>query len=310
MASVFWKPYTSCMFRSNSPIKLQVSGPSPKRIVVLRALGLADMLCAVPAFRALRATFPNSEISLAGLPWAKTFVQRFPHYIDRFIEFPGSLGLPEQEAAMASFLMEMKNFHFDFAVQMHGSGSHANSVVRRFGARFCLYPADESDVRRPLKLLEFLGIPSRGEELEFPFYPKDFQEWTRLAKDYQLKRSEYVCVHPGPAANDRNWLPEQLARAADSLAQEGRTVVLTGTQQERDQTLEVQDKMKFPALNLVGETSLGALGALIENSQLLVSNEPSVLFMADALRTPSVKVTRERPQLPRNHQLQLELVQS
>src|SRR5207248_1148704 len=116
----------------------RLSEPRPRRVVILRALKLGDLLCAIPAFRALRGALPDAEITLVGLPAAEAFVQRFPEHLDRFYAFPGFPGLPEQPPDVRqwpSFLTALQDEHFDLALQMHGSGSFVNPVTVLFGAR-------------------------------------------------------------------------------------------------------------------------------------------------------------------------------
>src|SRR5207249_22584 len=71
--------------QTQAPIPTDLGDPPPRSIVMLRALQLGDLLCTVPVFRAIRRAFPDAEISLIGLPWARELIDRLPGYIDELI---------------------------------------------------------------------------------------------------------------------------------------------------------------------------------------------------------------------------------
>jgi len=98
---------------------------APASVVVFRARQLGDMLCAVPALRALRTALPQARIALVGLPWAQQFAARFPGYVDEFLPFPGHPLLrdqPVRHAALADFYGGLAARRFDLAIQLHDSG--------------------------------------------------------------------------------------------------------------------------------------------------------------------------------------------
>jgi ADP-heptose:LPS heptosyltransferase len=284
---------------------------SPRRIVIFRALQLGDMLCAVPALRALRAAWPGAEIVLMGLPWAATFVGRYPRYLDGFREFPGFPGLPERVPELdriPAFLEEIRRERFDLALQMHGNGRLTNPLVALFGARqtagfyqpgeccpdphrFLPYPDRGAEVRRLLALVEFLGCPAQGVELEFPVCERDRRALREVAGARDLRRGEYACVHPGASVPERRWPPERFAAVADALAARGLRIVLTGTEAEAALARTVGRAMRAPSVELAGKTDLGMAAALIDDARLLVCNDTGVSHLAAALRVPSVVIS-------------------
>lgn len=288
---------------------LRLGGRPLERVAVFRALRLGDLLCAVPALRALRAALPAARITLIGLPWAADFARRFSHYIDDFIAFPGAPGFPERTASaaeIAEFDRRAYAERFDLALQWHGNGRISNSIVGALASecagfysadapcsdpeRFLPYPEEQPEIRRLLRLLEFLGIPDQGEALEFPI---THAEWRALAErrtGFGLRPGQYVCIHPGGRAPARRWPPERFARAADYLAGRGLPVVLTGTAAEAGLTAAVARSMLSPCINLAGHAAMGVLAALFTGARLLVCNDTAVSHMAAALKVPSVVV--------------------
>ncbi len=278
-------------------------------LLVFRALHLGDMLCAVPALRSLRAALPATRITLVGLPWAEQFAARFPAYVDEFIAFPGDASFPEQavrQHELADFHEVMRARRFDMAVQLHGSGTRSNDVVRGFGARAMagfgsgaahdgeyLHPYPDSGAE-PLRLLELvrqLGAPDRGIHLEFPITDSDERELGASGLGAQAVPGNYICIHPGARERDKCWAPERFAQVADTLATEtGMQVVLTGSAGEAALTAAVASHMRSRAIDAAGPVSIGAMATLMSRARLLISNDTGVSHIAAGLGLPSVVI--------------------
>lgn len=288
---------------------LKLSSAYVKKIAIFRALQLGDMLCAVPAIRALRASYPDAEITLLGLPWAKSFTERFKDYIDRFIWFPGYPGLPEQEFSapvFCTFLEKMIGEEFNLILQMQGNGTIVNPMIELLGAEysagyfkegiyapdnglFMEYPNYGHEAERHVKLMEFLGIPPLGTDLEFPLTARDYADFNETALPIEEKK--YVCIHPGSRGAWRRWPPDYFARLADIVAGQGFTPVLTGTSDELDIVNAVVSHMFHPPVIAAGKTSMGAVAVLIAKAFALISNCTGVSHIAAALKTPSVVIS-------------------
>ncbi|MCE7042853.1 glycosyltransferase family 9 protein [Dyadobacter sp. CY312] len=289
---------------------MKFSPVTTRRIAIFRALQLGDMLCAVPAFRALRAAYPDAEITLLGLPWAASFCSRFSMYINRFIHFPGFPGLPEQpfnEVEWAKFVRQMRSEKFDLILQMQGNGNIVNAMLEDLQAGsvagfhsegnyrnddlFLEYPTGISEIDRHLRLISHLGIPVLGNELEYPIM--DIEKENLYSKHPFLLDGDCVCVHPGSRGAWRQWPPSHFALLADYCAGMGFKVVVTGTYEEASLTNHVIGLMKYPAIDLTGQTNLGEIGQLIKTASLLISNCTGVSHIASAVRTPSIVISMD-----------------
>lgn len=286
-----------------------VDSVAPRRVAVFRALQLGDMLCCVPALRALRAALPDAQITLIGLPWARTFAARYADLIDAFEVFPGAHGFPEQPedgTGLPVFVDAMRERRFDLAIQLHGSGGIANELVAQFGARalagfkqpgetpphgcFVDWPDALPEPERYNVLMRAMGIDTPGAALWFPLTADDLAEYESIVARHGLHPERLVLVHPGAQLPSRRWPAERFAAIADELATDGWQIAVTGTASEVELTARVVGAMTQPARHLAGETSLGALAALVAHARLVVCNDTGLSHVAAAMHTRSVVV--------------------
>jgi ADP-heptose:LPS heptosyltransferase len=280
----------------------------PRSVAVVRLrTGLGDLLCGVPALRALRARLPRATISLVTFREMTPVVERQAAYVDELLPFPGWPGIPERPprpARIPRFLAACRARRFDLAIQAYGARHAADEVTALLGARrtagFCApdapppgggflpYPERLHEIDRQLALMQHLGAPARGRHLEFPTSGRDAEDATALRATEAL--DFYAVLHPGATAASRRWPAEHFAAVGDALAADGLRVAVTGTAPERRLTADVVATMRSPAVDLGGRTVLGAFGAVLRDAALLVSSDTGAAHLAAAVGTPAVVV--------------------
>lgn len=282
-----------------------------KTIGIFRALQLGDLLCSIPAIRALKTFVPEARISLIGLPGSAPVVKRFGMYLDELIVFPGYPGLPEQEydiKVIPAFIQEMQLRKFDLILQMQGNGTLVNQMIELLGAEdsggfytpddykppgelFMPYPDFGHEIDRHLRLMKHIGICECSNLLEFPIYDTDLEAYEKL--NLGVYKGQYICIHPGSRDEIRQWPRINFARIADLCIKRGFDVVLTGTSEELEIVNEVAALMTGKPVIAAGKTDLGTMAVLLSEAYALISNCTGISHMAAALNVPGIIISMD-----------------
>ena len=250
------------------------------RIVVLRALGLGDLLTAVPALRALHDHHPDSDLALATTSPMADLGRALPG-VDRVAEVEELAPLPRRLVGP------------DLAVNLHGSGPESHRLLERLDPDRLIgfdrpdvaaptgppWDPDEHEVVRWCRLLDEEGIPADPGRLDVSVPPGPVPEDAAGA----------TVVHPGAKAGARRWPPSRFAAVARDLHRRGHRVVVTGSPDERHLAVRVAGEAGLPSTAvLAGRTDVLGLARVVASAARVLCGDTGVAHLATATGTPSV----------------------
>jgi hypothetical protein len=244
-------------------------------VVALRALGLGDLLTAVPALRGLRRAWPAARLVLAGPPEVGRWLASIG-VVDEVLEVRD---LTDGRSLLTGAGTP------EVAVNLHGRGPQSHRLLaqlrpRRLVAYSCPeaghlegpeWHLDEHEVDRWIRLSQWAGGDATVDDLLLP--PRG-------------RRGEHVVVHPGAASGSRCWPPRRWGEVAAALASRGHPVVVTGTAGEAARCAAVARAAQ--AEDRCGLDDVAGLGRLVGTARLLLSGDTGVAHLGTAFRTPSV----------------------
>lgn len=291
-----------------------------RRIAVLRAGGLGDLLFALPAVRALAAAYPEAEVTLLGTRLAAELLEGrpgVPHLVRPLPPIPGvgaGADARVDEDRVAAFVAEQRRERYDLAAQFHGGGRFSNALLRELGAGCTIGAVAE-------------GAPGLDRGIDHVYYQHEIVRWLEVAGlvgappveleprldatetelEFGLRRcggagqgrdsQQVVAVHPGATDPRRRWPVECFAELVSALARDGvRTVLVGSGEEERRLCADIGSKADLggSASGLVddasGRLSISELVGVLAAADAMVGNDSGPRHLAQAVGTRTASV--------------------
>lgn len=272
-------------------------------VLVARLDSDGDVLLAGPAVRAVAAG--AGRVTLMCSPRGRAAAELLPG-VDELLVYAAPWIDPEPEPverertlAIVADLATRDVEHAVILTSFHQSPLPLALLLRLAGVAFVgaiseEYPgslldvrhrvsADVHEVERALSLSAAMGyrLPpdddgalrvKRSPDVPFPALPRP-----------------YVVVHPGASVPARAWEPQLAASLVRTLAERGRSVVVTGGPGERDLTAMVAGETAG-AVDLGARTDLAQLAEVLAGAEVVVSGNTGPAHLSAAVGTPVVSL--------------------
>lgn len=287
-----------------------VDWPALRRLLVVRADNLGDVLMTSPALRALRRAAPRARLTLLAAPAGAAAAALLPEVGGVLVESPSwqQLGCePADPAAEAALVRRIAAGNFDAAVVLTSFSQSpwpaayacllAGVPVRvgmskEFGGASLTHwvpavPDETHQVDRMLAVLDAVGVPAADPRVTVQVPPTAAPAArAALASAGVPAGADYAVLLPGASCASRRWPAERFAAAAGRLARAGLVPVAVGTAREREL---VAPAAAVPgAYGLVDGVDVPGLAALLAGAAVAVTNNSGGLHLAAAVGTPVV----------------------
>ena len=279
-------------------MKLPLTTP-PESICLLRLSAVGDVCHLLPVIRTLQNRWPQTR--LTWIIGKAEYALVYDIADIEFIIFDKSDGI----SAYRRLHRDMHGRRFDILLHMQMAlrASLASLLVpagirigfdrrrardfqwmftnRRIHHRDCQHVMDSF-----FEFIRTLGVDERVLTWNIPI-PDEI----RREIEPNLPADPFVVVSPCSSMSYRNWTAEGYAAVVDyAMDKYGLSTVLTGgpTEIERKYGMEILQLCNHKPVNLVGETSLKQLLAVLSRAKVVIAPDSGPAHMATAVKTPVI----------------------
>ena len=273
------------------------------KILLLQLKRIGDLILTTPAVAALRASFPEAELTLVVSKECADLLPAIAN-VDRVL-------MTRRDLRDLALFLSIAARRFDYCIDFTRNDRSA-SLALLSGARrrVVSYRVREQAKTRAraytdfvnvrmrdmhtidynLALLEPLGArdPSTAPHLDLPQIA--YEKADALRRNWNVTKP-YIILHPGSARQEKLWEPGRWAEVIECVGRSNDIdLVLTSGPSPEEQThiAAIKSKTQQQIVDLSGKTDLLTLAALINRARLLVTVDSAPVHLASATGTPQV----------------------
>ena len=271
-----------------------------RRICVIRFGAIGDLLMTTPTLRALKARYPDAEITVVTGSGMRPVLEANP-VVSTIVEFDKRDH--GRASRLAAFCAPLRGEQFDLVVNLQRSVKSVLMAWMLRPRRILTHRTRDGvgvggrrrhGVDNFLDTLHPLGIdPAQCDRHLDWFVPDHAKQSLRavLAGVGIGDNDKVMLVNPGATAVSRRWTSVQLAEILETLETEFpeyRLVVCGGRGVDQELAAGALSGRATTVVDLTGRTTLAEAAALLERASLLVTGDTGPMHMAAAIGTPMV----------------------
>ncbi len=291
--------------------KLNVSGGQKyKRILILESHLIGDVVMGLPAYRAIREKYYDSEIIFWGNEWGKKllsdqnifdkfFVNRIPWSVYDYSLF--------NLRQLFSQLRRLRKLNIDIALDFRGdirnifllykTGAHRRVSYNFTGGKYWLtdivpYPKNYHIIDRDLKVASFIGAESKQAIPKLNVPEIKIGKARRYLDKMGMKKIAFL--HPGASQPKRVWCPDRFAAVVNHLNIKGYTPVLLSA--PSDDTVAETIVSLCKSTPHILRTGLENIPAYLSCGELFIGMDSGIAHIAAAVGINVIMLFG--PQLP------------
>ncbi|MFH1441848.1 MAG: glycosyltransferase family 9 protein [Candidatus Omnitrophota bacterium] len=275
---------------------------SPQKILVFRNDRFGEFLLNIPAFRAIKESFPNSKLSVVVNSHLKELAGSIK-YINEVIEWNGQKHSLADKIKLIKYL---KKNSYDIAIMMNPSKefniiAYLAGIPIRAGYDkkwgFLLnykikdnkFLGQEHEIDYNLELVNLIGAKTEDKSLSLVI------ENTILPEEIIPQNNEdFLVIHPWTSDPIKQWPIENFIALAKRIASELkiRTLIVGGNLEVKKSAGYWTNLGAGLITDITGKTSLLELAYILKKSKLLISGDSGPVHLACAAHTPVIAIFR------------------